>query len=190
MNQQTRINPAALPATIIQASILPIFPAGRCRSFVRGFCASNLSSTIRFHPIAAVRAHTIAAKISPNVLHPGQPAANIAAKANGSANTVWEKRTNSKYLRNGSIERFIARSPVPLNAALSKEICVVSRWCLCYWLITCRRTANGAVRRQFFASTWKSVLTNSPCAGCFYCRCQFLPSRPDPAGVRFRTAEA
>ena len=81
-----------------------IFPVGRCLSAVRGFNASNFRSTIRLNPIAAVRAHTIAAKLSKNVRPPGHPCVSRAAtaildNANGSANTVCSNRTNSKYLR-------------------------------------------------------------------------------------------
>lgn len=59
---------------------------------------------MRLNPIAAVRAHTIAAKISRNVRHPGHPrfalaATAMLAKANGNANTVCENRTSSKYFR-------------------------------------------------------------------------------------------
>ena len=80
-----------------------IWPAGKWRFLVRGFSASNLRSTIRLNAIAHVRAQTIAVKISRNVLQPGQPrlsraATIIAASANGSANTVCEKRTNEPHL--------------------------------------------------------------------------------------------
>jgi hypothetical protein len=66
---------------------------------------------MRLNPIAAVRAHTIAARISRNVRHPGHPrsafaATTIAANANGNANTVCEKRTNSKYFRIGNTHFF------------------------------------------------------------------------------------
>ncbi len=78
---------------------------------VRGFNASLLRSTIRLIPIAAVRAHTIAARISRKIRQPGHPrlafaATTIDASANGSANTVCEKRTNSKYFRMTNIRFF------------------------------------------------------------------------------------
>jgi hypothetical protein len=55
--------------------------------------ASNLRSTTRLKAMAQVRAETMAARISPKVRHPGHPelaraATAMAAKANGSANTV------------------------------------------------------------------------------------------------------
>jgi hypothetical protein len=57
---------------------------------------------MRLNAIAHVRAQTIAAKISPQILHPGHPrvsrdATTIAASANGSANTVCENRTNDPH---------------------------------------------------------------------------------------------
>src|SRR5882672_10866354 len=80
------------------------WPVGKWRAAVRGFNASNLRSTMRLKAIAQVRAHTIAARINPNVRQPGQPrsaraATTIAASANGSAKTVCEKRTNSPHFR-------------------------------------------------------------------------------------------
>jgi len=57
------------------------------------------------NPIAAVRAHTIDARISRNVRHPGHPrfasaATTIDASANGSAKTVWENRTKLEVFAN------------------------------------------------------------------------------------------
>src|SRR5262245_66142336 len=77
-------------------------PVGRCRVAVRGFNASNLRSTIRLKAIAHVRAQIIAARINPNVRHPGQPrlsraATTIAAKAKGRAKTVCENFTNEPH---------------------------------------------------------------------------------------------
>jgi hypothetical protein len=53
---------------------------------------------MRLNAMAQVRAQTIATKIKPNFCQPGQPrllraATAIAAKANGNAKTVCEKRT-------------------------------------------------------------------------------------------------
>ena len=57
---------------------------------------------MRLNAMAQVRAQTIAARISPKILQPGQPrlsraATIIAASANGSAKTVCEKRTNEPH---------------------------------------------------------------------------------------------
>src|SRR5215213_7296213 len=59
---------------------------------------------MRLKAMAQVRAQTMAARIRPNLFQPGHPrfsraASAIAAKANGSANIVCEKRTNSPHLR-------------------------------------------------------------------------------------------
>src|SRR5207302_11316350 len=77
--------------------------AGRWRVAVRGFSASNLRSAMRLKAMAQVRAQTIAARISPKIRQPGQPrfsraATAMAASAKGSANKVWEKRTNEAHL--------------------------------------------------------------------------------------------
>src|SRR3954469_18799836 len=82
-----------------------IWPVGKCRPAVRGFSASNLRSTMRLKAMAQVRAHTIAARISPKVRHPGQPrlsraATAMAARAKGRAKMVWEKRTKDAHLTN------------------------------------------------------------------------------------------
>jgi hypothetical protein len=58
---------------------------------------------MRLKLIAHVRAQTIAARISPKVLQPGQPrwsraATTIAANAKGKAKAVCEKRTNESHL--------------------------------------------------------------------------------------------
>jgi hypothetical protein len=106
----TAKNPAAAPITKHQAPVTEICPMGKCLPAVRGFSASNLRSTIRLKLIAAVRAQTIAAKISKKVRHPGQPATNIDAKAKGNANSVWEKRTNPKYFFTGDVSPIRARS--------------------------------------------------------------------------------
>src|SRR5437870_832923 len=57
---------------------------------------------MRLNAIAHVRAHTMAARISPNFRQPGQPrfsraATAIAARANGSAKAVCEKRTKEAH---------------------------------------------------------------------------------------------
>src|SRR5437667_7638420 len=82
-----------------------ILPVGNGRPAVRGFNASNLRSTMRLNDIAHVRAQTIAATISANVRHPGQPrlsraATTIAARAKGRAKRVWESLTNSDQVFN------------------------------------------------------------------------------------------
>ena len=104
MNHVTKTNPAALKYVSAMAFARLMRPDGKCRCAVRGFNASSRRSTMRLNPIAVVRAQTIAARISRNVRHPGHPrsvlaATTIDANANGSANTVCEKRTNSKYFR-------------------------------------------------------------------------------------------
>src|SRR5215467_9529062 len=81
-----------------------ICPVAKWRAAVRGFKASNLRSTIRLKTMAQVRPQTIAARINPNVLHPGQPrfsraATAIAARAKGKAKRVWENRMNEAHLR-------------------------------------------------------------------------------------------
>ena len=96
------ISPAADASHKAIALGMLICPVGRCRAAVRGFNASNLRSTIRLKAIAHVRAQTIAARISPNVRHPGQPrlsraATTIAARAKGSAKTVCENFTNDPH---------------------------------------------------------------------------------------------
>ena len=79
-----------------------ICPAGKWRLAVRGFNASNLRSAMRLNAMAQVRAQTMAARISPKILQPGQPrlsraATAIAASANGRAKTVCGKRTNEAH---------------------------------------------------------------------------------------------
>jgi hypothetical protein len=59
---------------------------------------------MRLNAIAHVRPHAIAAVISRNNLHPGQPllpraATTIPANANGSAKIVWLNFTNSPHFR-------------------------------------------------------------------------------------------
>jgi len=79
---------------------------GRCRMAVRGLAASNLRSTMRLNAIAAVRAPTIASRISNNVRHSGtgavpsslSNATSMEASANGSAKIVCENFTNSPSL--------------------------------------------------------------------------------------------
>ena len=65
--------PAADKAQSAIAPVKEICPLGRWRPAVRGFSASNLRSAMRLKAIAHVLAHTIAARISPNVFKPGQP---------------------------------------------------------------------------------------------------------------------
>ena len=57
---------------------------------------------MRLNAIAHVRAQTIAARINPQILQPGQPrlsraATTMAASANGSAKIVCENRTNDPH---------------------------------------------------------------------------------------------
>jgi hypothetical protein len=85
--------------TKIAASRTVMVPRGSSRPAVRGFKASNLASTRRLNPIAALRADTIATRIQATVPHPigARREANSApASANGSAKTVWLKRTNDR----------------------------------------------------------------------------------------------
>lgn len=66
-------NPAEDSTVSIQALNKLMRPAGRCLLRVRGFCLSNLRSTMRLKAIAHVRAVTIAAMIRRNIFQPGQP---------------------------------------------------------------------------------------------------------------------
>src|SRR6185295_10883371 len=74
---------------------------------------------MRLNAIAQVRAQTMAARMSRNFCHPGQPfvsraATTIEASANGNAKTVWENRTNSAHLR---IVENIGSTLTPLHPA-------------------------------------------------------------------------
>ena len=70
----------------------------------------NSRSTMRLKVMAHVRALTMAARIKPNTLMPGQPrfsldATAIAASAKGKAKSVWENRTkDAHFLSNANID--------------------------------------------------------------------------------------
>src|SRR5215471_13513304 len=84
------------------ASTTVIAPRGSSRLAVRGLSASILASTSRLNPIAALRADTIATTIHSTVSQVRgacRDASSAPAKANGSANTEWLKRTNDRYVR-------------------------------------------------------------------------------------------
>jgi hypothetical protein len=93
MAQQVTTNPAADPAT---NAIAAGFEISLCRPAVRGFPLSISQSTTRLNAIAAVRAHTIAKRISAHNRMLGSPCAatKVDPIANGKANTVCEKRMN------------------------------------------------------------------------------------------------
>ena len=65
--------PAPLKAQSDHALNRLISPAGRWRSAVRGFFASNLRSTMRLNAIAHVRAQTMHTTISAKSFTPGKP---------------------------------------------------------------------------------------------------------------------
>ena len=84
-------------ATNAAASLVVIVPRGSSRPAVRGLSASMRASARRLKPIAALRAATIATTIHPTVCQVSgtrRAASSAPAKANGSANTEWPKRTN------------------------------------------------------------------------------------------------
>src|SRR4051812_7241219 len=88
------------------ASVAVIAPRGSSRIAVRGFFASHRASTSRLNPIAALRAATIATMtqtarrtISGLVVAVRCTASSAPVSANGSANTLWLKRTNERYVR-------------------------------------------------------------------------------------------
>ena len=97
--------------TNTNASRRVIAPRGISRIAVRGFFASYCASTRRLKPIAALRAATIATTIQAT-RHPISPAGSLSTEAesaevecsaskapvsaNGSAKTLWLKRTNDR----------------------------------------------------------------------------------------------
>src|SRR5215471_7090747 len=98
------INPAPERTQRATAPGSVIWPVAKWRAAVRGFKASNLRSTIRLKTMAQVRPQTMAARINPNLRHPGQPrfsraATAMAARAKGKAKRVCEKRMNEAHLR-------------------------------------------------------------------------------------------
>src|SRR5665213_446982 len=87
----------------VHAAASEILPAGRWRDAVRGFALSNSRSAMRLKAMAQVRAQTIDARISKNILQPGQPrlsraATAIEAMAKGRAKTVCESLIKSNHL--------------------------------------------------------------------------------------------
>src|SRR5687768_9796123 len=96
-----KTNTADEMTTKIVASVIDIAPRGSSRIDVRGFNASRRASTSRLKPIAALRALTMQAMIQSTCDHENgatRHASSAPVSANGSANTVWLKRTNERYV--------------------------------------------------------------------------------------------
>src|SRR5262245_11012405 len=92
-------NTAEAMTTKDVASRAVMVPRGSSRPEVRGFSASNLASTRRLNPIAALRAETIVTRIQPTLPHSTgarRDARSAPASAKGRAKTVWLKRTNDR----------------------------------------------------------------------------------------------
>src|SRR5687767_7259161 len=92
-------NAADEMTTKIVASLTDMAPRGSSRIAVRGLSASNLASTSRLKPIAALRALTIQTAIQNTCDHRKpvtRQASNAPVNANGSAKTEWLKRTNER----------------------------------------------------------------------------------------------
>src|SRR5687768_4178640 len=90
-------------ATKTAASVMVMAPRGSSRIAVRGFNASNLASTNRLNPIAALRALTMQTTIHPTWLQENgwsRHASSAPVSANGSANTEWLKRMKERYVAN------------------------------------------------------------------------------------------
>src|ERR1700737_1140059 len=93
---------ADITTTKIMASAFDIRPAGSSRFAVRGFPRSNLASTSRLKPIAALRAvtmHTTIHAASDQLTGRRREASSAPVSANGNAKTEWLKRTNDRYVR-------------------------------------------------------------------------------------------
>src|SRR5688572_30906591 len=100
------------------ASLVDIAPRGSSRIDVLGFAASNLASTRRLNPIAALRALTMQTTIqSTRVQENGwcRQASSAPVSANGSAKTEWLNLTKDKYVRTLLMSRQIPnpKSQIP-----------------------------------------------------------------------------
>ena len=89
--------------TKMDASVRLIAPRGISRIAVRGFSASHFASATRLNPMAALRAATMATtihRIRHAISRAGSgrscSASSAPVSANGSANTLWLKRTNER----------------------------------------------------------------------------------------------
>src|SRR5687768_7052896 len=96
------------------ASLVDIAPRGSSRIDVLGFAASNLASTRRLNPIAALRALTMQTTIQSTCDQEkgcSRQASNAPVSANGSAKTEWLNRTNDKYVRSLRMHAVNSQSP-------------------------------------------------------------------------------
>src|SRR6478736_5159917 len=93
INQLTKMNPAEDAHTRDHPTR---FETSLCRPAVRGFSWSISQSATLLNAMAAVRAKTMAERMSRTSLTLGNPCAEtiIDPAANGSAKTVWENLMN------------------------------------------------------------------------------------------------
>src|SRR4051812_31551121 len=114
--QAARTRRRALAAMNRETAAGETSPAGRARLAVRGLAASIFRSISRFHPMAALRAPTMATTIQSTVRQTGQPwaASIIPRKANGRAKIVCSNLIISSTVfrvRRGRAARVVMAAP-------------------------------------------------------------------------------